>query len=143
MSHLSLFKTQVPAPAAFFMSQFLEVSRLNLLWPSYKEVVTKHGYFNEGPLNLTFEAYGYASMYMVGNMPILIAVSIALICVGIIVKIKDEVVRKANSNMKHCFRDIFLLIDHSSWLINFAIRFLLEVFLIVCIACMISVSKGR
>ena len=54
ISHLPLLKTEIAAPAAYFMSQFLDLSRLDLLAPAFERFARKHGYFSEGALNMTF-----------------------------------------------------------------------------------------
>ena len=43
MSHLPLLKTQMPAPAAYFMSKFLDLARFNILWPLFKSFATEYG----------------------------------------------------------------------------------------------------
>ena len=96
MSHLPLFKTKLPAPAAFFMSRFLELSRLNMLWPMFKDYAGDHGRFREGALNMTFEAYGYASLYHSGNMPMLIIAAIIIAIFIVIGYIKRSIVDSLN-----------------------------------------------
>ena len=141
ISHLSLLKTQIPAPAAYFMSQFLDLSRLNLVWPLFKGIAIEHGHFKEGALNMTFESYGYASLYIGGNMPVVLIAAAVILGLWVVSLAKGFVVKSTNHAIIGGVRDIFLLNRHPSWLVNFAVRFLYEMFLIVCISCMISLSK--
>ena len=40
-------------------------------------------------------------------------------------------------------RDIFLLNSHGYWMINFAVRFYYEVFLVLCVSALISLRKDK
>ena len=125
------------------MSQFIDLSRLNLLWPMFKPVAIEHGHFKEGALNMTFESYGYASLYVAGNMPMLLIAATVILGLWLLSLVKSYIVKNTNNAIPGGVRDIFLLTNHSNWLINFAVRFLYEVFMIVCISSLIALQKER
>lgn len=125
------------------MSQFLDLSKLNLIKPLIKKLVIEHGYYEEGSLNLTFESYGYSSMYLMGNIPMLVLFALGMTCCLACALGKRLIVKNVLRSAKASVRDIFLLQDHVSSMVNFAVRFMLEVYLVVCISSLISLSKER
>jgi len=142
MSHLPLIKSQLPAPAAYFMSQFLDLTRFNLLWPILKSFAIEYGYYNEGALNMTFEAYGYASLYIWGNMPSLIVLAFVILAFWIIALLKGSCTTHTNRAFEGSVRDIFMLNKHAVWMTNFAVRFWYEAYIFVCMSVLISLTKS-
>ena len=143
ISHLPLFKSEVNAPASYFISQFLDLTRFNVVWELYHDLTIRHGYFLEGALNMTFEAYGYPSMYLAGNMPFVLLATVLIVSLFCLAIIKKGCVRASNKAVEGGVRDIFLLNNHGHWMVNFAIRFYYEVFLIICVSSLIALSKER
>ena len=86
---------------------------------------------------MTFEAYGYASMYHSGNMPMIMILAFIVAILVLIGFIKLYLLKSIP------VREIALKNDHFSWMLNFALRFYLEVFLIVCMSSMIALLKER
>ena len=76
------------------------------------DLAIKYGYFSEGALNMTFEAYGYASMYLTGNMPFVFMFAIIIFGVWCLALLKDLCVKRSNGIFKGGIRDIFLLNNH-------------------------------
>ena len=92
---------------------------------------------------MTFEAYGYASMYIWGNTPSLIILAFVIFAFWGLSFLKDIFV---NSTNRVCFgwiRDRFMLNKHSAWMTNFALRFWYEAFIFVCISALISLNKSE
>lgn len=119
------------------------MSKLNLVKPLIKNLVIDHGYYEEGSLNLTFESYGYNSMYLIGNLPMLVLFALGMACFLAFAIGKRLIVKNVNRSAKASVRDIFWLQDNVSSLLNFAVRFMLEVYLVICISSLISLSKER
>ena len=143
MSHLPLIKSQMPAPANYFMSQFLDLSRFNVVWPLLKDFAIQNSYYKEGALNMTFEAYGYASMYIWGNTPSLIILAFVIFAFWGLSFLKDIFVNSTNRVCVGWIRDRFMLNKHSAWMTNFALRFWYEAFIFVCISVLISLNKSE
>ena len=91
---------------------------------------------------MTFSAYGYASMYITGNMPLILISAMVIFGVWTLSVIKGLCVRKSNSIFTGGIRDIFLLNRHGYWMINFTVRFFYEIYLIMCVSCLISLRKA-
>ena len=108
-----------------------------------KDYVTRYGFFNEGALNLTFEAYGYPSMYFWDNLPMIVVITVVITGFTLLAYLKLYCVKKTNHAMQGAVRDIFCLYDHFSWMLNFGLRFFLESILVICMAVLISLSKSR
>ena len=86
---------------------------------------------------MTFEAYGYNSMYHFGNMPMLILAAIVIVVLILLAFVKLYFTKNT------LVREIMLKNDHFRWMLNFALRFYLEVFLIICMSSLIALSKKR
>ena len=86
---------------------------------------------------MTFEAYGYASMYHSGNMPMLMLTAIVIAVCILLGFVKLYFMKNTP------VREIMLKNNHFSWMLNFALRFYLEVFLIICMSSLIALSKTR
>ena len=80
-------------------------------------------------------------MYITGNMPFILICAICIFSVWVIFVIKGLCVRRSNALIVGGIRDIFLLNSHGFWMINFAVRFYYEVFLVLCISSLISLRK--
>ena len=106
-----------------------------------KDFAYRVGHFNEGALNMTFESYGYASLYLGGNMPMVIICTFVTITLWCLALLKGYVVGKLLKIHPSAVRDRFLLSSHGAWMTNFTIRFCYEVFLTVCVSVFISLNK--
>lgn len=131
----------MPAPAAYFISQFLDLSRFNVIAPMLQKFAFEHGFFNEGALNMTYESYGYASMYLAGNMPMIIVCSMVILSAWCLALLKGYCVGRSNNFFKGVVRDRFLLFSHGAWMTNFTVRFWYEAFMTICISTFISLNK--
>ena len=144
ISHLSLFKSQLPAHAAFFMSQFLDICKFEPLvtWVISKEYfLAQYGFIYNGPLNMTFKAYGYPSMYLQGNIPVIIAIGALMSVQFGLCLLKTIVIGISNCISPNKVRKIYCLNNHASWVVNFTVRFLFETFLVISTSVLISLRK--
>ena len=62
----------------------------------FKEVAIEHGHFKEGALNMTFESYGYASLYVAGNMPMLLIAAAVILGLWLLSLAKGFCVKSTN-----------------------------------------------
>ena len=115
ISHFPLFKTEVPAPAAYFLSHFLDLTRFNMMPPLFNDFASARSRILEGPLNMTFDAYGYSSMYLSGNMPVILLALILTLILTLLSALKAACVYAMNKGSpgKGCIRDIFWLNSHT------------------------------
>lgn len=90
---------------------------------------------------MAFEAYGYPSMYLTGNMPFILIMAMAIFVAWAAFTFKGLCVRRCKSIPYVSIRDIFMLNSHGHWMVNFAVRFFYEVFLVACISALISLRK--
>ena len=82
-------------------------------------------------------------MYITGNMPLILIFAMVIFGVWALSVIKGLCVRKSNTIITGGIRDIFLLNRHGYWMINFTVRFFYEIYLIVCVSCLISLRKAH
>ena len=94
---------------------------------------------------MTFDAYGYSSMYLSGNMPVILLALILTLILTLLSAFKATCVYAMNKGSpgKGCIRDIFWLNSHTQWFINFGVRLLYEAYLISCMSCLISLRKDH
>ena len=107
-----------------------------------KDFAIKNSYYNEGALNMTFEAYGYASMYVWGNMPSILVLAFVIFAFWGLFLLKDIFVKSTNRVCVGSIRDIIMLNKHFAWMTNFALRFWYEAFIFVCMSVLISLTKS-
>lgn len=141
VSHLPLFKTEATAAATYFIYLFQDLAKLDVFAPAFKNFAVKHGYLSEGALNVIFKAYGYPSMYMAGNMPSILITAACIFAIWALTALKGYCVQRYYQKSSDRTLSRFLVRNHGHWMVNFSVRFLYEVFMVICLSALISLQK--